>query len=61
MNITPAITKDYEYETAFSLRENKPNFIRHSLVAFVAASAKKAGEGGQTQFQRQKNADAFDD
>jgi len=46
MNISPALTKDYENETAFSLRQNKPNFIRHSLVAFVAASAKKAGEGG---------------
>ena len=30
----------------FELRQNKPNFIRHSLVAFVAASAKEAGEGG---------------
>ena len=25
MNITPAITKDYENETAFELRQNKPN------------------------------------
>ena len=47
MNITSAITKVYENEAAFGLRQNEPNFIRHSLVAFVAASAKKAGEGGR--------------
>jgi len=40
MNISSLLTKDYGNESAFRVRENKPN---------------------QSQFQRQKNAAAFDD
>ena len=46
MNITSALTKDYENIPPTRKCENKPNFIRRSLVAFVATSAKKAREGG---------------
>jgi len=61
MNVTSLVAMDYENIANWTLGENKPNskpikpnLVRHSL-----------GEGGtnpkQTQFQRQKNAAAFDD
>jgi len=31
MNVTSILTKDYENETAFRLRQNKPNLSRRSL------------------------------
>ncbi len=74
MNVNSFITKDYRKKEDFIVRINKPNLVRRRRIAKMnvnlyilkdyeneTAFGPKKTNPKQTQFQRQKNAAAFDD